>query len=173
MMLLPLNQTYLLNPCCKKSNIDDKEGGKMLKELVKKGRVTFYKGFQTWEGAIAAACQPLIADGAITLEYVDSVIKCIKEHGPYIVIAPNICIPHFKQGASGVNETAISFMKTDEPVHFSDNPEHDARLFFVLASIDHDQHFQNLQELVELISDETVVEKLLAAKSVEDINDIG
>jgi len=63
-------------------------------------------------------------------------------------------------------------MKTEEPVHFSDSPEHDAKLFFVLASVDNDAHLQNLQELVELVSDETIFDKLLAARSIADLNDI-
>lgn len=144
----------------------------MLKKLIDQKRVSFYKGFQTWEGAVAAACQPLIDDGAITCEYVDSIIHSIKTHGPYIVIAPNLCIPHSQEGAIGVNETAVCFMKVDEPVHFSDDPDHDAKLFFVLASIDNDAHLENLQELVEVVSDESNMEKLLNAKCPEDLLDL-
>lgn len=144
----------------------------MFKQLIETGRISFHEGFENWEDAICAACTPLINDGAITSEYIDAIISCVHEHGPYIVIAPNICIPHSQQGAKGVNETAICFMKTDKPVHFSDNPEHDAQLFFVLASIDNDAHMKNLQAFVEAISDDAVVERLLNAKSVEDIKDL-
>lgn len=143
----------------------------MFPELIEKGRCIFHNSFSTWEEAVTAACQPLLKDGTIEQSYIDLIIHNIRELGPYIVIAPNLCIPHAQEGA-GVNATAISFMKSEEPVHFSDDPEHDARLFFVLASVDNDAHLKNLQDLVELVSDEAIFDRLLAARSIADVADI-
>ncbi len=140
----------------------------MLKELLDKGRYSFHQGFSTWEEAVAAACKPLLEEAVIEPAYIQAIIKGIKEYGPYIVIAPQICIPHAQEG-QGVNQTAVCFMKTEETVHFSDDPEHDARLFFVLASTNNDLHMKNLMELVNLISDQEVVDKLLNAKTVEEL----
>lgn len=141
----------------------------MFKELIASKRVSFYEGFQTWEGAVAAACLPLIIDNTITGEYVDSIIKCVKEYGPYIIIAPDICIPHSQEGSLGVNNTAMCLMVTQKSVKFNEEEDGNARLFFVLASMDNDAHLKNLQDLVEAISDEAVVEKLLKAKCIEDL----
>ncbi|SFD08357.1 PTS sugar transporter subunit IIA [Clostridium uliginosum] len=143
----------------------------MLKGLIEKKRYSFHEGFENWEDAVEAACKPLIKEGAIDASYVDSIIANVKKYGPYIVIAPNICIPHAQEGV-GVNETSICFMKTEKPVHFSDDPEQDAQLFFVLASTDNNIHLENLSNMVELIDDETIVKKLLQAKSVEDLEEI-
>ena len=143
----------------------------MFPKLIETKRYSFHKGFKTWEDAVRAACQPLLADKTIEPEYPDAIISKVNELGPYIVIAPNICIPHAQEGV-GVNDTAICFMKTDESVHFSDDPDHDAKLFFVLASVDNAVHLENLCELSELLSDEEIVEKLLAAKSVEDLKEL-
>lgn len=63
-------------------------------------------------------------------------------------------------------------MRTEEPVHFSDDPEHDARLFFVLASTDNESHMQNLVNMVGLIEEESIVGKLINSKSVEDLKAI-
>ena len=63
-------------------------------------------------------------------------------------------------------------MKTNTPVRFSDDREQDAQLFFVLASTDNNIHLQNLSNMVELISDEEVVEKLLKVQNVEDLKEI-
>lgn len=141
----------------------------MLKELIDKKRYSFHEGFDNWEEAIEAACEPLIEEGIIENSYVESIIRNIKKFGPYIVIAPNICIPHAQEGIEGVNDTAICFMKSETPVHFSDDPEHDARLFFVLASTNNELHMKNLVSMVELIEDESVVEKLLESNKVEDL----
>lgn len=140
----------------------------MLQELIDKKRYSFHEGFDTWEEAVRASCKPLINDGSIKPEYVESIISNINKFGPYIVIAPNICIPHAQEG-QGVNNTAICFMKTEEPVHFSDDPEQDARLFFVLASTDNEKHMENLMDMVALIEDEDTVDKLLEAKCEEDL----
>jgi len=141
----------------------------MFKELIAANRVSFYESFQTWEGAVATACLPLIIDHTITGEYVDSIIKCVKEHGPYIIIAPDICIPHSQEGSRGVNDTAMCLMITQQSVKFNKEEDGNARLFFVLASVDSEAHLKNLQALVEAISDETVVEKLLQAKCTKDL----
>lgn len=143
----------------------------MLKEIIEKNRYSFHKGFDNWEDAVKASCKPLIDEGAIEPEYADSIIASIKKFGPYIVIAPNICIPHAQEG-KGVNETAVCFMRTEEPVHFSDDPEQDARLFFVLASTDNERHMQNLVSMVGLIEDQSIVEKLINSKSIEDLKEI-
>ena len=57
-----------------------------LRELVEKNRVCFHQSFSSWEEAVAASCQPLLDDGSIGPEYVDSVIACVKKYGPYIVL---------------------------------------------------------------------------------------
>ena len=144
----------------------------MLKELIDKGRISFHEGFENWEDAIYASCKPLIDDGAIEESYVDAIISNIKKYGPYIVIAPNICIPHAQEGVVGVNETAMCFMRTKNPVHFSDDPEQDARLFVVLASTDNEVHLQNLSNMVGLIEDDEIVNKLLEAECKEDLEAI-
>jgi len=143
----------------------------MFKELLAKNRICFHQSFANWEDAVRASCQPLLADGTITDLYVESIIKNVKELGPYIVIAPDICIPHAQEGL-GVNATAISFMKTDEPVHFSDSPEHDARIFFVLASVNNDEHMANLQAMVEAVSDPEQLEVMLNAHSPSDLAEL-
>lgn len=140
----------------------------MFKELVENNRYCFYDGFDSWEDAIKASVTPLINEGIATEEYTQAIIDSVNNNGPYIVIAPNICIPHAQQG-KGVNDTAISFMKTNKPVKFSDSEEHNAQLFFVLASTDNNKHLNNLAELVEFLGDEQNVEKLLASTCGEDL----
>ena len=140
----------------------------MFKEMVEKKHYTFQQGFDDWKDAVRAACQPLLADGTIEDIYPEEIIKKVEELGPYIVIAPDICIPHAQEGL-GVHETAISFMKTEKPVSFSDDGEHDARLFFVLASTDNAVHLKNLGDMAEALSDDDLVAELLQAKTPEEL----
>lgn len=140
----------------------------MFKELVEKKRYSFHEGFDDWRDAVRAACQPLIDEGVADPIYPAEIIKKVEELGPYIVIAPNICIPHAQEGL-GVRDTAMCFMKTEKPVRFSDDGEHDAQIFVVLASVDNSVHLKNLSELSETLADEEVVERLLKAKTPEDL----
>ena len=140
----------------------------MFKEMVAKKHYTFQQGFADWQEAIRAACQPLLADGTIDDIYPEEIIKKVEELGPYIVIAPDICIPHAQEGL-GVHETAISFMKTETPVHFADDGEHDARLFFVLGWTDKAGDLKDLGDMAEALSDDELVAKLLKAKTPEEL----
>jgi PTS system ascorbate-specific IIA component len=143
----------------------------MFKELLEKNRVVYAEGFKTWEEAVTAAAQPLLRDGAIQAEYIDHMISSIKKHGPYIVIAPNIAMPH-AQGGIGVNETSFSFLKLNQPVHFSDSSEHDAQLIFVLASIDSAAHLGLLEGFVEAVSDEKFVDELIKTRSIAELEQL-
>ena len=140
----------------------------MFKEFVAQKHYSFHEGFDDWRDAIRAACAPLVADGTIQKEYVSYISEKVEELGPYIVIAPEICIPHAERGR-GVNRTAMCFMKSETPVRFHEDGEHDARIFVVLAAADDEEHIQNLMELSERLSDEETVAKLLAATTPEDL----
>jgi putative PTS system, ascorbate-specific IIA component sgaA len=140
----------------------------LFKEFVAQKHYSFHEGFDDWREAIRAACAPLVADGTIQKEYVSYIIEKVEELGPYIVIAPEICIPHAERGR-GVNRTAMCFMKSETPVRFHEDGEHDARIFVVLAAADDEEHIQNLIELSERLSDEETVAKLLAATTPEDL----
>ena len=141
----------------------------MFKEFVEKKHYSFHEGFDDWRDAVRAACAPLLADGTIEKEYPEIIIEKVEELGPYIVIAPNICIPHAERGR-GVNDTAMCFMKTEKPVSFDPNdPDKDARIFVVLAATDDEVHLNNLMALSETLSDEDIVDKVLEAKTPEDL----
>lgn len=142
----------------------------MIKDFIEKNRICFHEVFDTWEESVVAACQPLIADGSISDEYITAIIKSINEFGPYVVIAPNICIPHAQAGGPGVYQSAISMMITEKPVSYEPgNPEKDARLFFVLAANDPEEHMSNLVKLVDMLSDDEFVEKLLQISNLEEL----
>lgn len=140
----------------------------MFKEFVQQKHYAFHEGFDDWRDAIRAACQPLLDDGTIETSYPEFIIEKVEELGPYIVIAPHICIPHAERGR-GVHKTAMSFMKTEKPVRFSEDGEHDAQIFVVLAAADDEAHIQNLMVLSEKLADEATVQKLLSATKPEDL----
>lgn len=142
----------------------------MLREFVEKKHYKFAKEAGDWEEAVRMSCESLEADNTVEANYKEDIIACIKKYGPYIIIMPDVAMPHSQEGATGVHKTAIAFMKLEKPVSFEPgDPEKDARLFFTLASCDSQQHLDNMSRLSEILSNEEVVAELLKAEGPEDL----
>ena len=71
----------------------------MLREFVEKKHVKFADSAPDWREAIRMSCEVLEADGTIEENYKEDIIACVEKYGPYIVIAPNIAMPHSQEGA--------------------------------------------------------------------------
>lgn len=142
----------------------------MLREFVEEKHCLFAERADTWQDAIRLSCKTLEADGTVEKNYAEDIIACVEKYGPYIVIMPNVAMPHSQEGAQGVNKTAIGFMKLEEPVSFDpEDPEKDAQLFFTLASCDPNQHLENMMKLSEMLMNEELVEELFKAESTDDL----
>ena len=142
----------------------------ILKDLVEKKLTCYEESLDDWREAIRANAVPLKNEGYIEDVYVDAVIACVEKFGPYIVIAPNIAMPHSTENAPGVLKTGIGFMKTKEPVHFEEgNPEKDARLFFMLASANADEHMNNMMQLADALSNDDLIADLLEVNNDEEL----
>lgn len=122
----------------------------------------------TWEEAIRSSSEKLVELKFIEPSYVDAMIKIVNDYGPYIVIAPNIAMPHARPEA-GSNKVGFSIMLCKEAVAFSDEPEHQARLFVTLSCVSADTHLKMIQALVNILGDEDKVEEILNAKTEEEL----
>lgn len=142
----------------------------MLRDFVEKNHYKFAREAKDWEDAVRMSCECLEEDGTVEENYKEEIIACIKKYGPYIIILPDIAMPHSQEGAEGVHKTSIAFMKLEKPVSFdAEDPEKDAQLFFTLASCDPDQHLNNMSRLSELLCKEEVIAELKKAKDSEDL----
>lgn len=142
----------------------------MLREFVEKKHYFFAEEAADWKEAIRMSCKSLEADGTVDSNYAEEIVNCVEKYGPYIIIMPEVAMPHSQEGAAGVNKTAIGFMKLEKAVSFDpEDPEKDARLFFTLASCDSEQHLDNIMRLSEMLMNEELVEELLKAATPEDL----
>lgn len=142
----------------------------MLREFVKLGHYKFAKEAADWEDAVRMSCETLESDGTVEANYKEDIISCIKKYGPYIIIMPNVAMPHSQECARGVHKTAIGFMRLNKPVSFSPGEEDkEAKLFFTLASCNSEQHLQNMTKLSELLMNEGAVQALMLAETPEDL----
>lgn len=129
----------------------------------------------SWEEAIRISCQKLQENNYITEQYIEEIIESVNTNGPYIVIMPNVAMPHAAGNAQSVSKSGISFTKFKEPVVFYDEKEQEEKpaiLFFTLAASNADEHLQNIMNLTELFSDEALIEALMASETEEDFNNL-
>ncbi len=142
----------------------------MLKEFVEKNHCKFAESAKDWQDAIRMSCEVLEADGTIEANYKEDIIACVEKYGPYMVIAPNVAMPHSQENAVGVNKTTIAFMKLDKAVSFDpDDPEKDAQLFFTLASCNPDEHLENMSRLADILSNDELIAELATISSPEEL----
>lgn len=143
------------------------QGGQpVLNELITENKIQLQQGIESWEAAIELAAKPLLEDGSIKNTYIETMIRNVEEHGPYIVLMPDVAIPHARP-EDGVIELGMSVLKLEKAVEFP--KEKEVRLFFVLAAIDQTTHLKALSQLTNLLGNSTDVSRLLDATSVEEI----
>jgi len=145
----------------------------MLRKLLDENLIVFHKEFNSWEDAIKAGAQPLIDTNKITSEYTEAMINSVNEFGPYIVLAPNLAMPHATIGAAGVLDTATSLMVVEEAVSFAEgDPSKDAKLFITICASDEAKHMDNIMAVSTLFSNQALVDDLIESRSVEDIENL-
>ncbi|MFZ4452604.1 BglG family transcription antiterminator [Salibacterium aidingense] len=140
----------------------------MLDELLTSRTIRFESSAADWEEAVRMASAPLLNNENIQENYVEAMIQNVKENGPYVVIAPNIALPHARP-EEGVDRLGMSLLHLKEPVFFSEQEKHKAFLVIVLAAIDNETHLQALSQLTEMLSDSGNTEHLLKAEAVDEI----
>lgn len=130
---------------------------------------------RSWEEAIHISCQTLLEQQYITPKYIEEVTKSIKEHGPYIVIMPNIAIPHAAGNSESVKKSGISLTRFKESVFFYDEKEQEEKsaiLFFTLAAKNEEEHLENMMKLTDLLSNDGLLEALITTTSFEDLEQL-
>ena len=145
----------------------------LLRDIYEQKHYAFVKTPMTWEESIRECCKPLEADGTVNPEYADDIIECVEKYGPYIVIVPNVAMPHSTARIGSNGKTAIGFMHSDVPVNFEDgDDEKQVKTFFTLSATDQEAHLKNMQMLVQVLMNEEVLERLKNIQSPEELLEI-
>lgn len=130
----------------------------VLKQIIKEKLYCFHDSCDSWEDSIVKNAEPLVKNGYVDGRYTEAVINCIKEHGPYIILIPNVAMPHSTENAEGIFKTGVAFMKVNKPVRFDE--EKSAQLFFMVASENGEQHMKNIQNLCEIFENQNLLNDL-------------
>lgn len=140
--------------------------------LIDNNSIRLNQTANSWQEAIKLAIDPLIASGAVEPRYYDTIIKCVNEMGPYIILAPGLAMPHARP-EDGVNRTAFALVTLSTPITF-DGEDDPVDVLIALAGSDSDKHMQGLMEITQVLDDpdsDTGVnlDKVRRCQSPEDI----
>jgi len=139
----------------------------VLRELLTKDTIQIADQVSDWEEAITIAAKPLLMKGVIEPSYVDAMIHNVKALGPYVVIGPEVAIPHARP-EKGVNQVGMGFLKLNQPVYFLNDKKHPVRLLFCIAAIDNTTHLKALSQLTKLLSQKDNIQILKEISSIEN-----
>lgn len=121
--------------------------------------------------AIQKAADVLIDKGAITQGYVSEMNAAFDELGPYFVLAPGMAFAHSRPSDS-VKRTALSMITLKEPVCFGSEINDPVFLVCVIASMDAQEHVDQLKRIAVFLGDQRHVEMLKNAKTDQDKREI-
>lgn len=125
----------------------------------------------TWEEAIEKASQNLLNKGYITQNYVYSMIKNVKQNGPYIVISEGFAIPHssIEQGSM---KLGFNLVRLKDPVQFNAGIYDPIKYVCVISAVDAERHVNALFNLISLLQICEFKEALNKAKSSKEMANV-
>ena len=139
-----------------------------LSDLITPDKITLRESVATWEEAIRISATPIVESGQIKPEYVEAIINQ-GEKDPYIVIAPNLAIPHASPD-EGVNDVSMSLLRLEKGIRFGE--EYFINLVVIIAAKDKQQHFRALMQLMKLAGSDEDRNAMIKSQSIDEIYDI-
>ncbi|MDE1238906.1 PTS sugar transporter subunit IIA [Vibrio aestuarianus] len=140
--------------------------------LIDNNSIQLQASASNWKEAIKIGTDMLIASGAIDPRYHDAIISSVEELGPYIVIAPNLALPHARP-ENGVIRTAFALVTLESPIYF-DGEDEPVDVLITLAGSSSDEHMEGLMEVTQVLDDEenesgVDLDKLRRCRSKDDV----
>ncbi|MEH6941078.1 BglG family transcription antiterminator [Bacillus sp. JJ722] len=143
----------------------------VLSDLITKDNIQLIDEISDWEDAIQQSAKPLLEKGVIEPSYTEAIINNVKTLGPYIIIGPEIAIPHARP-EMGVNKLGMSLLKLSKPVYFLNDEKNPVTILFCLAAIDNTTHLKALSQLTQLLSDKEQMERLKSIETIEEMEQL-
>jgi ascorbate PTS system EIIA or EIIAB component len=132
--------------------------------LISKTAIAISDRAESFERALKASAQLLVAAGHAKAPYVDRVLDGYQKLGPYFVVAPKIAIAHASPGED-VLTPGLSLLKLHEGIASGVIQNDPVQLIFSLCTPDRDQHIELLGDFALLMSDKSIVNSLLNASA--------
>lgn len=126
-------------------------------EVLSSGDIVLANKRMDWKEGIQIASHPLLKNGYIKSDYIDSMINLVCNYGPYFVLRNGVALAHGKSN-EGANMLGLSLLVNKSGVIFEDLP---VNLLFVLSSPDQNKHLRLLRDIMELSENKNFVQDIL------------
>ncbi|MBU5675835.1 PTS sugar transporter subunit IIA [Alkaliphilus sp. MSJ-5] len=140
----------------------------MINEFVKLENIAVNVKADCWKEAVRKAGQLLLSSDCIEERYIDAMIEKVTELGPYIVIAPQIAMPHARP-EDGVKQTSIAIITLQNGVNFGHEKNDPVKLLIALAAIDSTAHIEALANLMDILGNEEKLNNILNSKTSKEL----
>lgn len=135
--------------------------------LIAPENIVYDAAAEDFEQAIRAAGDLLVRSKAATDGYVDAMVDTARTM-KYIVLAPGIAMPHARPEAGALGN-GLSLVRLKKEVCFG-HPENDpVRLVFGLVAVSEESHLDTMEQLAELLEDQSAMDRLFQAHSREEM----
>lgn len=142
-----------------------------IRSLLNENRIILNAKVTNKEEAVRLAAKPLVEEGDISEEYVESILVELEDIGPYMAIMPGVVIAHSRPGEY-VKKECASMMTLSEPVKFGHETNDPIEIIFVIAAKENNGHLDALQDLARVLINEESVNKIKNAKRAEEIMEL-
>lgn len=137
-----------------------------LKELLTLSDIRVIKESMGWKEAIEFAAVPLLYKNMIRYQYVEAIINAVTKQRQTMLVADQVMIAHAGIDA-GVYELGLSLLRLPEAIMVNNYME--VKVLFVLATPDRERHLVALNQLIDILEDETKLNIMQHAETAEEI----
>ena len=135
-------------------------------KLLDTDRIKIFREKCNWQQSIRLAGECLVNCGSIEQRYLDNIIMQLQYYGPYMFLTDSVLLAHAKP-EDGVNVLDVAITVFKEPVLFSG--ERKAKVIIVLAAEDQEKHLTILQDILEIVSDEKILESIIESNTEMEV----
>lgn len=129
-------------------------------KFLKSDFIHIFKESMSWQNSIKILGDQLVRERLVKQEYINSIINSINKIGSYMFISSNIVLAHAKP-SDGTIELGINVGIFHENIEFPN--EKYAKIIFLISAIDQVSHLHILSDIVNIASDEKVVNRICSA----------
>jgi mannitol operon transcriptional antiterminator len=127
--------------------------GASLADLLNGETLALHVAADTWTDVVDAAGALLLATGTIEPEYVAAMKQLIEQHGPYVVIMPEVALLHAHPGR-GVHRMGMSMVTLGKPIPFGHLRNDPVSIAVAIATVDDHGHWRALKQLVDMLANQ-------------------
>ncbi|SFC93609.1 BglG family transcription antiterminator [Clostridium uliginosum] len=142
-----------------------------LSYFIKKENIEIKLNCKDWKDVISKGADILIKKDYITEKYKEGIIEKLEEIGPYMVIAPGVCLSHVDM-ADEINRTSMSLINLKYPIKFNSEFNDPVRVVLTFATKDKESHLNALLGFMNLINNANDLNSLISASSKDEVIDI-